>query len=194
MSKKLKPKKPNIKLLKLEEVKPYWRNARINDDTIEVVKESIKEYGYNQKIAIDEDYVILAGHSRYMALRHLGYEENYFEIIKGLSDKAKKEYRIIDNKTHEFTMWNTDELILEMREIGQTAKMQRFFQSVDLTEMMNKTFGGNIKPITLEQIDDVSNNLHNAMDEHSNNINERKKQITCPHCFESYFIDENDLK
>ena len=60
---------------KLSELKPYENNPRINDEAVDDVAESIKQCSYIAPIIIDEDGVILAGHTRYKALKKLGYKE-----------------------------------------------------------------------------------------------------------------------
>ena len=55
-------------MLKITEIKPYWRNPRRNDDAIGAVMQSIKQFGFNQPIILDADNVIIAGHTRYKAL------------------------------------------------------------------------------------------------------------------------------
>ena len=49
---------------KLSELKPYENNPRINDEAVDDVAESIKQCSYIAPIIIDEDGVILAGHTR----------------------------------------------------------------------------------------------------------------------------------
>ena len=60
---------------KLSELKPYENNPRINDEAVDDVVESIRQCSYIAPIVIDEDGVILAGHTRYKALKKLGYKE-----------------------------------------------------------------------------------------------------------------------
>ena len=59
-------------LLKIEDIIPYENNARVNDHTVHKLAESIKEYGYNVPITVDEDNVIVTGHTRLKALISLG--------------------------------------------------------------------------------------------------------------------------
>lgn len=57
--------------MNIEEIKPYWRNPRKNDDTIEPLKESIKKFGYQSPIIVDANNVIVVGHARFKALLQL---------------------------------------------------------------------------------------------------------------------------
>ena len=59
---------------KLKDIHPYENNPRINDAAVPDVVESIRQCGYIAPIIVDEEGVILAGHTRYMALTQLGYD------------------------------------------------------------------------------------------------------------------------
>ena len=61
--------------LKLSDIHPYENNPRKNDDAVNAVAESIRQCTYITPVIVDEDHVILAGHTRYKALKALGYEE-----------------------------------------------------------------------------------------------------------------------
>lgn len=97
-----------LKKIKLSEIKPYERNARKNDDAVEYVVKSIEQCEYVAPIILDENNVILAGHTRYKALKKLGYTEAECVIKEGLSEEQKKKYRLLDNKTAEFAEWDFD--------------------------------------------------------------------------------------
>jgi hypothetical protein len=53
---------------RLDEIKPYENNPRLNDDAVEPVANSIKEFGFKVPIVVDKDGVIVAGHTRYKAI------------------------------------------------------------------------------------------------------------------------------
>lgn len=103
--------------MKLKDITPYPNNPRINDDAVDDVIESIKQCGYIAPIVIDEDNVILAGHTRYKALTKLGYEECDVIIVKDLTLGQKKKYRLYDNKTSEFASWDQKKLIEELSDV-----------------------------------------------------------------------------
>ena len=60
----------NIIEKKLNEIKPYEKNPRRNDDAVKYVVESIKEFGFKVPIIIDKNGIIVAGHTRYKAAKH----------------------------------------------------------------------------------------------------------------------------
>ena len=95
-----------LKTLKLSEIKPYPNNPRKNDNAVETVTESIKQCGYCAPIAVDEAYIILAGHTRLKAIKKLGWKEAEVLVISGLTEEQKKKYRLLDNKTAEMAGWD----------------------------------------------------------------------------------------
>ena len=102
------------KTLKLSELKPYENNPRIIDGAIPDVVESINQCGYITPIIVDENNVILAGHTRYEALKKLNVEECNIIVVSGLSDSKKKKYRLYDNKSAELAKWDPQKLIQEV--------------------------------------------------------------------------------
>lgn len=102
---------------KLSEIKPYENNPRINDDAVDDVVESIRQCGYIAPIVIDEEGVILAGHTRYKALKKLGYEECDVIIVTDLTEEQKKKYRLYDNKMNEFAEWDQQKLSEELSDV-----------------------------------------------------------------------------
>lgn len=94
--------------LKITEIKPYDKNPRKNDGAVDAVAESIKQCGYCAPIVIDEDNVILAGHTRLKALKKLKYKECECVRKVGMTEEQKRKYRLLDNKTNEFADWDID--------------------------------------------------------------------------------------
>jgi hypothetical protein len=95
-----------IKYLKISEIKPYEKNPRLNNDTIELLIKSIKEYGFNVPILIDEKNIILAGHARYKAAQKLEIDKVPTIKITHLNESQKKAFRIADNKSSEYAEWD----------------------------------------------------------------------------------------
>lgn len=95
-----------LKTIKIEDIHPYERNARKNDQAVAVVAKSIEQCTYVAPIIVDENNVILAGHTRWKALKQLGKTECECVVKEGLSDEQKKKYRLLDNKTNELARWD----------------------------------------------------------------------------------------
>lgn len=100
--------------IEISKIKPYERNPRRNDSAVDAVCESIKQCGYVAPIIIDENNTILAGHTRYKALKKLGYAHCECIVKEGLSEEQKRKYRILDNKTAELASWDFDLLETEL--------------------------------------------------------------------------------
>ena len=98
----------------LKDIHPYEHNPRKNDNAVDAVAESIKQCGYIAPIIIDEDGVILAGHTRYKALQKLGRTECEVIVKEGLTEEQKRKYRLLDNKTAELASWDFDLLETEL--------------------------------------------------------------------------------
>jgi hypothetical protein len=174
--------------LQITDIKPYWRNPRDNKVAVQKVKESISEYGYVKYILVDENNVIVAGHTRYKALQELGYTDVKVLKTQGWSDKQKKKFRIIDNKTSEFAKWTPD-LDIELREIGDLDQMQTFFEE-DITERVKEMAGVGADDITDADIEKAGEKLDEAIGE---NVEARKASqdgIICPNCFHQFTIHD----
>ena len=94
--------------LKIADIVPYGKNPRKNDGAVDAVAESIKQCGYCAPIVIDEDNVILAGHTRLKALKKLKYKECECVRKVGMTEEQKRKYRLLDNKTNELADWDID--------------------------------------------------------------------------------------
>ena len=100
--------------LALSEIIPYENNPRINDEAVGDVVESIKQCENLDPIEVDENNVILAGHTRLKALQELGYTETECIRYSGLTEEQKKKYRLLSNKTGEKAEWDFDKLKIEL--------------------------------------------------------------------------------
>lgn len=108
-----------IVMKKLSEIKPYIRNPRKNDKTVELLCKVIPKVGFNVPLVIDEQGVIVKGHARFTAAIRLGMKELPC-IITHADEEAIKADRIADNKISEFSEWVNEELLheLDMIDIG----------------------------------------------------------------------------
>ena len=104
------------KLIKINvaDLIPYENNPRKNTKSVGAVAESIRQTGYNNPIIIDENNVILAGHTRLQSLQKLKMEEVEVLQITGLDEETKRKYRLLDNKTGEYASWDYVALMEEM--------------------------------------------------------------------------------
>ncbi len=103
-----------IELRKITDVRPYPNNPRINDDAIDAVAASIREYGFQQPLVVDSDGVIIVGHTRLEAAMKLGLDRVPVVVATNLTPDQVRAYRIADNKTNELAEWNYDLLPIEI--------------------------------------------------------------------------------
>lgn len=104
--------------MRLELIRPYEKNPRKNDDAVDKVAESIREFGFRQPIVVDKAGVIIAGHTRYRAAKKLGLQTVPVVVASDLTEEQVKAYRLADNKTAEFSGWDFDLLNQELFEIN----------------------------------------------------------------------------
>lgn len=106
-----------IENIKIENLIPYEMNPRVNNHVVKHLANSIEEFGFNNPIVIDENNVIINGHTRLKALKSLGFIEAPCTRVKDLSEDKKKAYRLADNKIAELAEWNNDLLFKELQGI-----------------------------------------------------------------------------
>lgn len=83
----------------IDSLKEYENNPRNNDGAVEAVAESIKQFGFKVPIVIDENNIIIAGHTRVKAARMLGLSSVPCIIADDLTPEQIKAFRLADNKT-----------------------------------------------------------------------------------------------
>lgn len=152
----------------IEQVTPYARNPRKNANAISAVAASLKEFGFRQPLVVDDDGVVIVGHTRLEAARALGLSHVPVHIARGLTKAQVKAYRIADNRTAENADWDRDLLALEFTDLR--------LNDFDLT----------LTAFTEQEIEGV---LGEAMErgEHLGDADDAAdaKVRTCPHCGEA---------
>ena len=106
-----------VQMRDISTVTPYEKNPRINDAAVDAVAASIKQFGFRQAVVVDEQGVIICGHTRLLAARKLGLTEIPVHVATGLSPEQVRAYRIADNKLHELSDWNFELLPVELSEL-----------------------------------------------------------------------------
>lgn len=107
----------NIINKSINELKPYDKNPRKNDDAVKYVAESIKQFGFKVPIIVDKNNVIVAGHTRYKAAKKLHIDEVPCIIADDLTDEQIKAFRLADNKVAEKAEWDFDLLGNELDDL-----------------------------------------------------------------------------
>lgn len=107
----------NVQEIKLKDIKPYGKNPRKNDQSVDKVANSIKEFGFKVPIVIDKNNVIVCGHTRYKAAKKLGLSVVPCVVADDLTEEQIKAYRLADNKVGEDSLWDMDLLGSELEDI-----------------------------------------------------------------------------
>jgi DNA modification methylase len=117
----------HVEMRPIESIRPYENNPRLNDAAVDAVAASIREFGFRQPIVVDEQGVIIVGHTRYKAALKLGLTEVPVHVAVGLTPAQARAYRIADNQTATMSQWDDDKLPLEL------AALQEMGFDLDLT-------------------------------------------------------------
>ena len=132
--------KKELVRLEVDKLIPYERNPRkIPQEAINDVKESYMQCGVIDPIEIDENNIILSGHTRRLAAMELGIKVVDVLRVTGLTEKQKRKYRLLANKTGEKSGWDYELLDWELEDLdfeGYDFGFDVFSQSYidDLTE------------------------------------------------------------
>lgn len=96
---------------------PYERNNKKHDQQqIDNVAESIKQFGFVQPIVVDKDNVVVIGHCRLLAAKKLGMTEVPCVCVDELTDEEVRKLRIVDNKTSS-NDYNLEALAMELPDL-----------------------------------------------------------------------------
>lgn len=98
----------------IDAIRPYPNNPRDNDAGVDAVAASIAAFGWRVPIVVDEDGVILAGHTRYKAAKKLGMTNIPVHVARGLTPEQARAYRLADNRTAAYSAWDDGKLALEL--------------------------------------------------------------------------------
>ena len=107
----------DVKLMKTDEIRPYESNPRLNDQAVDAVAASLREFGFRQPIVVDEAGVIIVGHTRWKAAKKLGLAKVPVHVAKDLTPEQIKAYRIADNQTATLAEWDFDLLPIELKDL-----------------------------------------------------------------------------
>lgn len=159
----------NIIYQKLSEIKEYRNNPRKNEQAIKPVMESIQNFGFIVPILLDQNNVILAGHTRKKAAEKLNMETVPCIYVEDLTEEQVRAFRLADNKTAEFSEWDIEKLEKELSNI-MDIDMESLFHFPDFS---------------VENID-VSDDDFLQQSELSQH--KKVKTVVCPHCGEEFEI------
>ncbi len=110
----------NIREVSTSRLKEYENNPRNNDLAVEKVKYSIERFGFLFPVVVDINYVIVCGHTRVRACRELGIPTVPCIIADELTEDQINLFRLIDNKTSEYSDWDFEKLKQELSMVDLT--------------------------------------------------------------------------
>lgn len=150
----------------IEKIKPYEKNPRKNDGAVEALKNSIKTHGFLVPIQLTPDGTILAGHTRYKAMKEMGAKTIPSIVVSDLSEIEGRSFRIVDNKIHELSFWDFDSLGEEITAIRE-----------QLDEWDPTDFG-----FDETTIQDLEDEFFEELLEDGQSGETEPKTMVCPHC------------
>ena len=148
---------------RLDEIKPYLKNPRKNDKTVEMLVKVIPQVGFNVPILIDKDGVIVKGHARYKAAFKLGMEQVPCVVTTATPEQINLD-RITDNRISELSEWMEEGLLHELDALD--VKFNDILGDLDLkTDVIENTFDETF-------LDEIENERPDLSDEDKQKIYE----------------------
>ena len=115
------PKLPGldeIPRISLSKIKPSEANPRkIPESAVDAVAKSLSRFGWQQPIVVDNEGVILVGHTRRLAALSLGETEAPVVTAANLTAEEARAYRIADNRAGEYSRWEYDALAQQLAQL-----------------------------------------------------------------------------
>lgn len=109
--------KTKVTYMDVDSLIPYANNPRLNDNAVDAVAASIKEFGFKVPIVVDGENVIINGHTRLKAAHKLGLTQVPVIVADDLTPEQVKAFRLADNKTSELAEWDLGKLDIELGQI-----------------------------------------------------------------------------
>ena len=162
-----------IEKVKISDLLEYKYNAKEHPEwQIEQIVNSIKQFGFNDPIAIDENNTIIEGHGRLYALQEMGETEVDCIRLSHLDEEQKRAYILVHNKLTMNTDFDLDLLQLELDNIIDIDMSDFGFEiSKEMEVETNKNT--EIKEIQDESVLIVEADSENELEELYNEFQER---------------------
>ena len=128
---------PNLKQIPIDHLVPYAKNPRKITKAIPLVAESIKSFGFNVPITINNmiDKIIVSGHTRYEAAKKLGMTSVPYIELNHLSDLDIRKYRLADNRVSDESEWDKNLLRTELAELELNSKLDaEWFNNIGFSQ------------------------------------------------------------
>ena len=128
---------PNLKQIPIDHLVPYAKNPRKITKAVPLVAESIKSFGFNVPITINNmiDKIIVSGHTRYEAAKKLGMTSVPYIELNHLSDLDIRKYRLADNRVADESEWDKNLLRTELSELELNSKLDaEWFNNIGFSQ------------------------------------------------------------
>ena len=109
-------------------------------------------------------------------------------VVSTMSEEQAKKCRIADNKTGEFSSWDMDALMAELREVGAD-DMQKYFDDIDIAKELDKFAGGANTAVTGADVHAATVRQHTRFVGGTTDV----VDVTCPHCLKDFGLRKSDL-
>lgn len=107
-----------VEYVPMDSIKPYEGNAKEHSqEQIEQIKQSIKEFGFNDPCAVWNGEIV-EGHGRYEAAKQLGYTEIPVIRLDDLTDEQRRAYGLIHNQLTMNSGFDAEALEAELASIS----------------------------------------------------------------------------
>lgn len=148
----IKGKEIQIVRMNISEISEYRNKLRKNEAAVKAMVNSIQSYGMNDPIIVDENKVILAGHTRLNALKRIGVSTAPVVIVDWLSEKEKSEFRIAHNSISQIAEWDLKNLQAEIDKFN--LELINYGLEEQIREMKKLLMPGQLQEVESPQIDD----------------------------------------
>jgi DNA modification methylase len=98
-----------VQEVELGKLNPWEDNPRLNEHAVNAVAESIRSFGFNVPILCDQNFTIIAGHTRWKAAQKLGLDKVPVIVVE-MTDAKRRAFAVADNKTAEIADWDFPKL------------------------------------------------------------------------------------
>lgn len=175
----------------LGELTPDPYNLRKHDGrNLDMLEESLRRFGANRPIVIDEDNTVLAGNGVLEAAKEVGIdgvrvievdgEEIVAVMVKHLTPEQKREYAIADNRTAELSTWDTGRLEQAVR---NGLDITGYFYTDELARVVG-TY------IRTEEEEKKALEMMEKAKVINDRLQAEARVVTCPHCYHEWSLDD----
>lgn len=173
--------------VELSKLQPHPKNPNVHPiDQIEALVKSMEQYTQYFPIVTDENYIILCGHGKKMALEKMGEVKAKVKVLTGLTEKQKLKLIIEDNKIQSLSYVNYGKIEEIVKEIGETDIIgfpTDFLEGI-INEPLIDNMGVSFQEPTKKE-NKVTPEVEQVQKEEFTNITEGMEKasvLKCPHC------------